>query len=331
MQGCSLPASGDGHGRVLLRSLLGDPLVAAPATACTQTLPRSRACSTPTARSQNLASYLRPSSSDSSSPCGRSPSTTRRTSFAFVPDLPMDSRLDGRRTLRARIGSPTMRSRTSSRRSSRCRRRGRYRRVPVNGDARGTSSDRGRRRLSPRGGSRPSARPESREPASTRTRCRARIGLIKVGETTRPTVAGTDQAATRHRLPKSRGRLDPARRAWLSATTARGSATTTSTARSSSTGIKKRRQEWFEATLDEVKAAIVAVRNGHARSTPTRTDDFAMRPGAGDGGRADRRLLPRARRRTSRRSSSGTRRCASARRSPPTSSHARWAGSGCWS
>jgi len=41
-------------------------------------------------------------------------------------------------------------------------------------------------------------------------------------------------------------------------------------------GIRKD-AEWFEATIDEVQAAIVAVRNGHAYDG-TRTADFGMRP-----------------------------------------------------
>ncbi|WP_344341598.1 hypothetical protein, partial [Streptomyces rhizosphaericus] len=41
-------------------------------------------------------------------------------------------------------------------------------------------------------------------------------------------------------------------------------------------GISKE-QEWFEATLDEVKAALVAVRNGTAYESQ-RTQDFPMRP-----------------------------------------------------
>jgi hypothetical protein len=42
-------------------------------------------------------------------------------------------------------------------------------------------------------------------------------------------------------------------------------------------GIRRVGGEWFEATLDEVKAAIVAVRNGK-RFSSSRTDDFPMRP-----------------------------------------------------
>jgi hypothetical protein len=39
----------------------------------------------------------------------------------------------------------------------------------------------------------------------------------------------------------------------------------------------RKNQEWFEATLDEVRAAVVAVRNGTS-FTSDRTDDFPMRP-----------------------------------------------------
>ena len=74
--------------------------------------------------------------------------------------------------------------------------------------------------------------------------------------------------------------------------------TTTSTERSSSTG-SRRTQEWFEATLDEVKAAIVAVRNG-THFDSDRTADFGMRPEQEHGRRAHRRVLPRARRAKSR-------------------------------
>ena len=41
-------------------------------------------------------------------------------------------------------------------------------------------------------------------------------------------------------------------------------------------GVKKN-QEWFETTLAEVKAAIVAVRNG-THFDSARTQDFGMRP-----------------------------------------------------
>ena len=45
----------------------------------------------------------------------------------------------------------------------------------------------------------------------------------------------------------------------------------------SDAGIRRVKGEWFEAAPDEVKAAVVAVRNG-ARFDSGRTNDFPMRP-----------------------------------------------------
>ncbi len=57
-------------------------------------------------------------------------------------------------------------------------------------------------------------------------------------------------------------------------------------------GIRRPEGEWFEATLDEVKAAINTVRSG-VEFDATRTDSFAMRPEQARGGRAHGRLFPR--------------------------------------
>ena len=53
------------------------------------------------------------------------------------------------------------------------------------------------------------------------------------------------------------------------------SATTTFTERCG--GQRRPRGEWFETTLAEVKAAIIAVRTARS-STPARTEKFGMRP-----------------------------------------------------
>ena len=101
------------------------------------------------------------------------------------------------------------------------------------------------------------------------------VGLIKVGETTKPTAAERIKQQLNTAYPGLKG-VDvlleqEAKRAdgtWFGDRDVHRALV--------AQGIAKE-QEWFECTLDEVKAAIVAVRNGSAYESQ-RTQDFPMRP-----------------------------------------------------
>ncbi|SMC62723.1 GIY-YIG nuclease family protein [Janibacter indicus] len=101
------------------------------------------------------------------------------------------------------------------------------------------------------------------------------VGLVKVGETTKPTARDRIRQQLNTAYPGLKGvdiLLDePAQRVdgtWFSDHDVHRELVAQGIARD---------QEWFEATLDEVKAAIVAVRQGTAFES-TRTLDFPMRP-----------------------------------------------------
>ncbi|WP_214056875.1 GIY-YIG nuclease family protein [Nocardioides aquaticus] len=100
-------------------------------------------------------------------------------------------------------------------------------------------------------------------------------GLIKVGETTKPTAFERIKQQLNTAYPGLRGvdilLEEEAKRSdgsWFGDRDVHRALVTQ--------GISKE-QEWFEATLDEVKAALVAVRNGTAYESQ-RTQDFPMRP-----------------------------------------------------
>lgn len=101
------------------------------------------------------------------------------------------------------------------------------------------------------------------------------VGLIKVGETSKPTAAERIKQQLNTAYPGLKGvdilLQQEARRAdgtWFGDRDVHRALV--------AQGISKE-QEWFECTLDEVKAAIVATRNGTAYETQ-RTQDFPMRP-----------------------------------------------------
>lgn len=101
------------------------------------------------------------------------------------------------------------------------------------------------------------------------------VGLLKVGETTKPTARDRIRQQLNTAYPGLKGvdilMDEPAQRAdgtWFSDHDVHRELV--------AQGIAKD-QEWFEATLDEVKAAIVAVRQGTVFES-TRTLDFPMRP-----------------------------------------------------
>lgn len=102
------------------------------------------------------------------------------------------------------------------------------------------------------------------------------IGLIKVGETTKPTAKVRIKQQLGTAYPDLQGVSilldDPAER--NDGTFFRDHAVHRALA---AQGIRRVGGEWFEATLDEVAAAIVAVRNGTTFDAK-RTDDFPMRP-----------------------------------------------------
>ena len=95
-------------------------------------------------------------------------------------------------------------------------------------------------------------------------------------------------------------------------------------------GIRRPGGEWFEATLEEVRAAINKVQFGHAVRRDTHRLVSVCGPSRREAVDLTARLLAaRMPATTCRQSSSGTRRCASARRSRPTNSPRRWAGPAC--
>ena len=101
-------------------------------------------------------------------------------------------------------------------------------------------------------------------------------GRYKVGYTGRHDPRVRDQGADRDRLPRRRRHRRSTSTSPPSARTAPPSPTTTST-RSSTRRASSASSEVVEATLDEVRAAIAAVRAGRAYD-PARTEDFGMRP-----------------------------------------------------
>ena len=102
------------------------------------------------------------------------------------------------------------------------------------------------------------------------------VGLVKVGETTKPTAFERIKQQLNTAYPGLKGvnilLEQEAKRTngtWFSDRDVHRALT--------AAGIARVGGEWFEATIDEVRAAIVSVRNGTAFETK-RTHDFPMRP-----------------------------------------------------
>jgi hypothetical protein len=100
-------------------------------------------------------------------------------------------------------------------------------------------------------------------------------GLLKVGETTKPTARARIRQQLNTAYPGLKGvdilLEEPAQRAdgtWFRDFDVHRALVAAGVAKD---------QEWFECTLNEVRAALVAVRNGTAYES-TRTHDFPMRP-----------------------------------------------------
>jgi hypothetical protein len=115
--------------------------------------------------------------------------------------------------------------------------------------------------------------PWTRTVGSSRT---TGIGLIKVGETTK--------ATAKERINQQLGTAFPGLKGIDIVVDEPAKRTDGTYFRDydvhrmlQATGIRRVAGEWFEATLDEVRAAVVAVRNGKRFDT-ARTSDFPMRP-----------------------------------------------------
>ena len=95
-------------------------------------------------------------------------------------------------------------------------------------------------------------------------------------------------------------------------------------------GVQRVGGEWFRCTVQDVQAAIVAVRN-HTDNVENRTQTFAMRPEQAEAVNRTIAYYRSAYEEGSNRTPNfcGTPKCALARPLPPTSWQKRWASSGC--